>query len=265
MGKRNTKKAKPEKERQGWLAWVLGSSDNFDGYFAQSRSLALSFVLVAPLLMIYEVALVYSPARATGAGKFLKDLLSGVFAARAWTAFNAVVVVLLLAAVLVLVKRRRLRLNLILPMLLESAVMAAVLVGIAVLFYRRFPHVGVALGHAGSVAFLDVMGSVGAGVYEEIVFRLFLTSALLLAGLKLFGERLVWAAIFAAAASALIFAWCHVAAPGAVSLGHPQGWLNLGFYFTSGVFFAILYIFRGLGVAVYTHVAYDLVVLLGGG
>jgi len=106
---------------------------------------------------------------------------------------------------------------------------------------------------AGSSPVKDVIGSIGAGVYEEILFRLFLTSALYLAGLKLFQERTGYAACFAVTISSVVFAMCH-----GTTLN-----INFLFYFASGVFFSALYTYRGLGVAVYTHVIYDIVVLLG--
>jgi len=254
MARRTKRKARSGGAGKGWLAWVLGSADNFDGYFAQSRSLALSFVLIAPLLLLYEVALIYyPPVRAQGAGRFVRDLLSGVFHSRAGIVLNIAVVLLLLLAVFVLAKRGGLRLNLIIPMVLESAGWAAALVGIAVLVYHRLPRFWIQMCAAGSSPVKDVIGSIGAGVYEEILFRLFLTSALYLAGLRLFQERTGYAACFAVTISSVVFAMCH-----GTTLN-----INFLFYFASGVFFSALYTYRGLGVAVYTHVIYDIVVLLG--
>jgi hypothetical protein len=245
---------KPSLRHKGWLAWVLGSADNYEGYFAQSRSLALSFVLIAPLLLVYEVALVmYGPARPRGASLFIKKLLAAVFSGRAGLVLNITVAALLLVAVFVLARRGGLRLNLILPMVLESAGWALLLVGVAVLVWFRLPKVPLAAGGSGPSMGERIITSIGAGVYEEILFRLLLTSLLYLVGLKIFQERAGYAGTFAVSLSALAFALCHDVRPG----------LPLLFYFVIGLFLSTLYTLRGLGVVVYTHVIYDLIVYLG--
>jgi len=265
MARKSRKKARADRKDQSWLACVLGSADNFGGYLEQSRGLALSFVLIAPLLLAYEIALLYyPPAQPRGAGRFLKEIFYAVFQTRAGMALNIIVALLLLLAIFLLARRRRLRLSFIIPMVLESAAWAVVLVGIAVLICYRLPNVRLEIGAAGSAVFSDVINSIGAGVYEEILFRLLLTSILFLGGLRMFNQRTGYAAAFAAVISAAIFALCHVWAWNE-PFKDPQVWIYLLFYFTSGVFFAVLYTFRGLGVAVYTHVIYDIVVLLGSG
>lgn len=257
MARKSNARAEPEPQRKSWLAWVLGSSDDFEGYFAQSRSLALSFVLVAPLLLIYEIALVhYRPARPTATKRVVDDLLFAVFSTRAGLALNIIVFLFLVLAVIALARRRRLKVGLIVPMLLESAGLAVALVGIAVLLYRGLTNVPLEMAPAGSRIALKVIGAVGAGVYEEILFRLLLTSLLYLAGLKLFSYKSFDAALFAIIISALIFAGCHVMVLGTRSR------LDMLFYFISGVFFGALYTWRGLGVAVYTHVIYDMIIFL---
>lgn len=255
MARKSTTSRKSGRADRDWLSWVLGSADNFEGYVAQSRSLALSFVLIAPLLLLYEVALVWCPrAHASGAGRVVRDTLSAVFRTREGITVNAIVLALLLVTVVLLARRRQLRLNLILPMMLESTAWAVVLVGIAVLIFRRLSNIALNIGGAGPGVLLNVIDSVGAGVYEEILFRLVLTSILYFVGMKLFGERSSVVAMFAVTGSALVFAVCHVTAPGLV----------LFFYFVLGVFFSGLYTWRGLGVAVYTHIIYDIIVELGG-
>jgi len=252
--------ARRPKKKKSWLSWVLGSADDFEGYFAQSRSLALSFVLIAPLLFIYELALVYSSARPGGAGGFLREIFHAAFRSRAGMVLNIVVVLLLLVAIFVLAKRGGLRLNLVIPMVIESVVWAGALVLLCMFVCQRLTDVLLSLD---SEAVQGVIRSIGAGIYEEILFRLILTSLLYLIGLKLFNERAGYAAAFAVTLSAAVFALCHVMAPGAVPLTHPRGQLNLLFYFASGLFFSVLYTYRGLGVAAYTHVIYDIVVFVG--
>jgi len=261
MVRKRTQETRPANDRATWLSWLLGPTDSFQGYWAQSRSLALSFVLIAPLLLAYEIALLfYPPAKPTGAGRFMKQVFVAVFHSDAGLALNVVILLLLLFAVFLLARRGRLRLGLIVPMVLESAGWAAVLVGMAIVICYRLPNVQLAAGAAPTV-FSDVVGSIGAGVYEEILFRLLLTTALFGVGLKLFKQRTGYAAAFAAILSAAAFALCHIWA-WTDPFQDPKIWVYLLFYFSSGVFFSLLYTYRGLGVAVYTHVLYDIVVLM---
>ncbi len=248
MTRRTGKRSTTADTENGGLAWMLGAPGHAEGYFAQSRSLALSFVLIAPVLLVYEFALIhYPPVQDRKAGQFLRDILTSVFQGRAGMALNLAVLLLLLLAIIVLAGRGRLHLGLVFPMVLESAGWAALLVGIGICCRLALN------GHAENVT-EEVIRSMGAGVYEEILFRLLLTSLLYLVGLRLFRKRSGDAAVFAVVLGALAFALCH-------RPGHP---IYLLFHFSSGVVFSGLYIWRGLGVAVYTHVIYNVIVVLAG-
>ena len=96
---------------------------------------------------------------------------------------------------------------------------------------------------------------VGAGIYEEVLFRLMLFSGLSWGLLRV---GLVWPVAFllAALASATAFAAAHNIGP----YGEPfQPYVFL-FRALAGVYFALLYALRGFGIAVGTHAGYDLLV-----
>ena len=265
MAVRNSKSADVRRPDRGWLSWFLGSAEWPEGYFAQSRSLALSFVLIAPLLLLYEFALaVYPPAKATGAGRFLRELVTAGFHTRPGMVLNILVVVCLCVAVFLLARRGRLRLGFLVPMVIESVLWAGALFGIAVIICRRANSARVDFAGGLGATVQEIIGSVGAGVYEEILFRLLLTSVLYYAGLKLFGERRLPAGLFAVVFGAVVFAGAHVLARGAVPLDQTGGQLYLAFYLASGVLFSMIYMGRGLGVAVYSHVFYDVAVVFFG-
>jgi membrane protease YdiL (CAAX protease family) len=100
--------------------------------------------------------------------------------------------------------------------------------------------------------------SLGAGVYEETVFRLGL-----LGGLVFVLEKLVriarWAALLGAfLLSSAVFSAMHHLPP----YGDP---LELGpfvYRLLAGIFFGLLFWRRGFAVAVYTHAFYDIFVLV---
>lgn len=102
-----------------------------------------------------------------------------------------------------------------------------------------------------------LLGYLGAGVYEETVFRLALLPLLYaMFRLALFSSGASWlASLFV---SSFLFSIAHhVGTP-----GEPFLWAVFLFRCVAGVYFGLVFIARGFGVAVGTHAAYD--VLVGG-
>jgi membrane protease YdiL (CAAX protease family) len=102
-----------------------------------------------------------------------------------------------------------------------------------------------------------VVLSLGAGVHEELVFRLGLmgggTAALLLAGLGR-GPSVAIALVV----SAVLFSAAHHAGP----LGEPFDRGVFVYRALAGVVFGLVFYFRSLAHAVYTHFLYDVWVLI---
>lgn len=98
--------------------------------------------------------------------------------------------------------------------------------------------------------------SIGAGIYEELLFRLL---AIALLGLLLEDVLALprgWAALLAVAVSSLAFAWYHF-----WGTSQPMDAGRFAFYTLAGVYFAGLYMLRGFGVVVATHALYDVVIV----
>lgn len=100
--------------------------------------------------------------------------------------------------------------------------------------------------------------AVGAGIYEELLFRLFIvglgTYVLVRAG-NLRSPEAGWVAV---AVSAVLFALYH-------RPFEPGGGIDVvatAVYLAAGVYFGTLYLSRGLGVVVAVHALYDIAVLL---
>jgi hypothetical protein len=94
----------------------------------------------------------------------------------------------------------------------------------------------------------------GAGVYEELVFRLLLLGLLILVLTKLFHLEHAYAAAWAVILGALIFSGFHHLGGEAFSLGP---FLQRVF---AGVFFAAIYVNRSFGIAAASHALYDILV-----
>ena len=103
-----------------------------------------------------------------------------------------------------------------------------------------------------------VVTYVGAGIYEEVIFRLALYSGLVV-GLRMLQLSARPALVLAAAASALLFAGAHHVGP----YGEPFNDYVFLFRALAGLYFAALYQVRGFGIAVGAHIFYDVLVGVG--
>ncbi|MGH7146035.1 MAG: CPBP family intramembrane glutamic endopeptidase [Planctomycetota bacterium] len=95
----------------------------------------------------------------------------------------------------------------------------------------------------------------GAGVYEELVFRVLLLWGLFGLGLLLHFPK--WVNVpFAAVGSALLFSLFHYYPPGP----YPFAWATFIYRALAGMYFTTLVYTRNFGVAVASHAMYDMMV-----
>ena len=101
----------------------------------------------------------------------------------------------------------------------------------------------------------QVITYVGAGIYEELLFRLLLYSGLLIL-LRWLRVSLLLAVVLAAVTSSALFSAAHHIGP------YGEAFDNYVFLFRmlAGLYFALLYQLRGFGIAVGAHACYDVVV-----
>ena len=104
-------------------------------------------------------------------------------------------------------------------------------------------------------ALAPVVGFLGAGLYEEALFRLAMIPVLF-RSLRLLLIPPLYACTLAITASSLVFSLAHHAGVP----GEAFTWFAFVFRWLAGVFFAWVFVTRGFGVAVGTHTAYDLLV-----
>ncbi|QOV90097.1 CPBP family glutamic-type intramembrane protease [Humisphaera borealis] len=97
---------------------------------------------------------------------------------------------------------------------------------------------------------------VGAGIYEEMVFRLMLASILLLILKDLVGVRTGAAVVTAVVVSGVLFALYHYLSP-----AEDFRLRTCLFRTGAGVYFGALFLLRGFGVTAICHMAYDIFVV----
>lgn len=233
------------------------------GYAGLTKTLTYSYLFVLPLFVLYEVGIL-ALSGGTGAGvRVGAEVLIRQFLALIGVdgTFWLGVLVIVVGAVIVGVERRqgiRLRGWYFGGMLAESLVYA-VLVGLAVstlvgaIFAAAPP-----LQIAGSSSLAEgLVLSLGAGLYEELLFRLVLVSALY-ALLRLAPISNAARYSIAAVVGALIFSWAHYIGP----LGYEFTLSSFAFRAIMGMALNALFLLRGFGIAAMTHALYDVIVTL---
>ena len=103
-----------------------------------------------------------------------------------------------------------------------------------------------------------LMVSLGAGIYEELLFRVLLVGALAASARALLGWRAVTAGVAATVAGAAIFSAFLYIGP----YGDRFQVYSFVFRMVAGLFFSGLYLARGFGITAWTHGLYDVSLLL---
>ncbi|MDH5283212.1 MAG: CPBP family intramembrane metalloprotease [Gemmatimonadota bacterium] len=239
-----------------------------DGYWRSTRAPRYSLLFALPLLLAYELlarAVASDSGIRNGADVLLKSLFLLLGGRHGLTAFA--VAVLGTGAVLVARDWRRSGApapRFFLGMWLESVVYAACLGGVTGML------TGLLLNGPRALAILQgtalgpgeqLVLSLGAGVYEELLFRVVLVSLLARAATVWFQWRSGWAGAFAIVLGAFLFSAFHYVGPfgDALELG------SFTFRMVAGLLLNGLYLARGFGIAAWTHALYDVFLVLGGG
>jgi len=230
-----------------------------EGYWAESRRPLASLVFIAPLLIIYEVgALAFGVQN--GADLWMRNLLDLLGFGQHF--LLPILTVCTLLGWHYLTRRPwRLSRGLLWGMAGECILLALCLRLLYQLQGVLLPQAEPVAAGIGPVAagvgevVGTAVGYLGAGIYEELLFRLILLS-LVAWGLKRAGLAPHKAAICAVLLSSIVFSAAHYVG----THGDSLEWFGFLFRFLAGVFFAILFIYRGFGVAAGTHAGYDILV-----
>ncbi|MEM6328846.1 MAG: CPBP family glutamic-type intramembrane protease [Planctomycetota bacterium] len=249
-------------------------------YLACTRQPLACVAFAAPLLVFYEVGVMALPAAArNGADVWMRASL-GAVGLSGYFLLPLLTVGVLLAWHHTTGRPWRLPRGVVLGMAGESALLGALLFVIARsaagLASAGFPAPGVAeLSLAADTPLMDkarlwlaepaitrlatrVVQYVGAGLYEEVLFRLLLLPTLI-AALAAWVKPARPRVAIAVAATSLLFAAAHHAGP------HGEAFVAGVFVFRTlaGVAFAMLFLRRGFGIAIGAHAAYDLIAGVG--
>ncbi|MDI6448362.1 CPBP family glutamic-type intramembrane protease [Anaerobaca lacustris] len=110
----------------------------------------------------------------------------------------------------------------------------------------------------------NIVTGVGAGIYEELVFRLILICLLMMLFQDLLGLSHANAIVSSVLISAALFSAHHhiVVLDGQFGCNAPFNWTEFSFRTIAGVYFAALFAIRGFGITAGTHAFYDIIATL---
>lgn len=232
----------------------------FKQYLNDSRDLFTSIVLVMPLFIAYQIGVLM-----TGGVRNGVDFMSSLM----WLAAGNDLVTYLginigiLAAfgvALYVLKDNGTFKPRIWPWVIGESTLYALFFGSAVIGMMSGLGLDALLstGGGGDSVLTSVVLSLGAGLYEEIVFRLVLMGGMFYAATK-WANLPTWvAALGAVILSSLIFSGVHYIG----SLGDAFTLGSFLFRFFAGILLAGIFYLRGFAVAVYTHAIYDIIVMV---
>jgi hypothetical protein len=236
-------------------------------YLRRSRSAWYSFLFVLPLLALYHVGVVVTNLGQrgvvlNGADALLQAALHAVGASGWMTSgwFLAVIAGVWIYRADPLARKERLQPRTFALMLGESVLYALLFGGVVMGIVRALMpwmnaglQIGPTLGVGRSLSI-----SLGAGLYEELVFRVIGMGGLCWLLRRGFHVRDTPALLAAAVVSSLIFSAFHYLG----ALGDSFQLASFVFRFVAGMVLAGIYRWRGFGVAAGTHALYDVFVVV---
>jgi hypothetical protein len=261
-----------EEPREGDRAPSLRESA--EGYWAASGRPLPVLVFLLPLVLLYELGSVLyltNPEAGTRktieAQKLLGDFFQTLGVAGLFVPGIALVTVLLVWHIMSR-DAWRVRTSTLLGMLAESIAWTIPLLVLSAAYRRMGAFAGlvpeVQLAQAGGA---DLMAeswqarltiSVGAGLYEEMLFRLVGIALVHFVIRDLLGAKNWIACTIAVVSTAVAFAVYH---DPRLASGGPD-WHRLGFITLAGAYLGNVYVLRGFGIVVGTHALYDAMVLV---
>jgi membrane protease YdiL (CAAX protease family) len=235
----------------GAKAGPVFNSRTIDGYFRRSELPLHSLAFLLPMLVLFELGTYFHPSDPIAFRMlqifFLQLGATGRF-----------LPAMLLVGILVswhLIRRDswRVRIETLWGMALESLFLSLPLIALGLSFARWHIHVPL-YGHADAWRDNTIL-SLGAGLYEELVFRLILMTLLMLILGDLLRMPGFWPGLLMVLISSVLFSMYHY-------LGYETfQWRSFAFRTVAGVYFAALFLTRGFGITCGCHISYDILVV----
>ena len=228
-------------------------------YLLKSRTSFYSFLFTLPLFFLYEINILFLSwddilVVRNGADFLMRNILES-FDIYGLYGLGLVFFLGLLVTYIFFIKedeQQEINVNFLFIMLAESMLWSVVL------YFLLFKFMVLLMNPVGKTILQQVTLAIGAGIYEEFLFRV-----LLIAGLSgILGFVFMWNKTFkniiAVVLSGGIFSAFHF-------MGEYGDFFSMELFlirFFAGLILGVLYTYRGFGITAYTHSIYDLIVLI---
>lgn len=249
-----------------------------NSYMERTSRPVYALVYLLGFLAVYELGLIVmhpemlnlsmaQPKVQVVAFNWIRSALEFIgFSAQAtWIAAPLVVIVILLALQFTSKSSWRVKGADFLLMALECILLAIPLIVLGLLLNRGAAESNAVLTAVQNSRLLaDIVSGIGAGIYEELIFRLILICLLMLLLQDLFGLQQKTATVLSVVFSAILFSLFHhyIYYNGKI-IENPIDPITFGkftFRALAGIYFAVLYAVRGFGVTAGTHAFYNILV-----
>jgi hypothetical protein len=229
------------------------------GYFERSERPLTSLLFLLPMIVVYELGTRFY---AVSSGRAPEHIYAFTLMQRFFLMLGAtgrLLPALAVAGILIAWHLARkdpweFRPRTLVGMFFESVLLAFPLIAMSALLAHYLPRVLMAATPARPTGMDLLILPLGAGVYEELVFRLILLTVLSL----LFKDAMKAPPALAGAAVVLLSA---LAFSGYHHLGsEPFGWPRFIFRTLAGIYLGVVFLCRGFGIAAASHAAYDVLI-----
>ena len=223
-------------------------------YYSKSKSLFYSLIITFPLFILYEIGIFYMfqanvPFSKNGADVLIERFINMLGLNGYYAASSIIFIVFFL---ILLIQRKNFKtfnisLKYILVMIMESLLYALLLVLVLQNIY---------LFQGDNINSLNnFILSIGAGLYEELIFRFFLIFILSKSFIFIFKMKEFSSLLLSVIASSVLFSMFHY-------LGEETFTpYSFTLRFIAGIYLSSIYINRGFGIVALTHAFYDLFVI----
>ncbi len=234
-------------------------NNNNEGYFYASKNILYSLLLIFPMLFLYEILGFIQNYGShyhirNGADAIIRHLFSH-FGENAHLFYGTSLFLLFLIVCvknLNFIKNNKIKIHYLAMMIFESLIWSlALLICIkgSTSFFLSSPY---------SYNLLEQFYlSIGAGIWEELLFRFSLLSVLIVFINKVLNYSLIFSQCISIFISGIIFSLFHYIG----IFGDVFTWYSFSIRSIAGFFLGSIFLFRGLGISVYTHIFYDMILV----
>jgi hypothetical protein len=244
---------------------AVRSRSRSESYWSLTRSPLHCLIFLLPLLILYELGLFWlAGSQANELRNGADHWMRGWLQEQGWDfpwLLPVLVIGTLFAWQLIGHFSWQIRVDTLVGMAAESLLFACVLLLLGQLqetvFQQYATRLDMAIPPPGAIGsqWCQTVSYMGAGVYEEVLFRL-LALPLVFVCLRLLMVPDRWAMVAAVFVTSVMFSLAHYVG----THGDTFSYFSFIFRMIAGCLFAILFVLRGFGVTVGSHAAYDVLV-----